>query len=118
MRILVQMPFPGYLRMYGSTVRLLADRGHRVLLSYDRPERRRDPAATAAEAHDGIELVPPLPPSAPRYGNAVAQLRVAADYLRYLDRRFEGSPYLRRRLNKYLRGPLRLLAHAPNGLPF
>jgi hypothetical protein len=117
MRILVQMPFPGYLRMYGSTIRLLADRGHRVLLSYDRPERRRDPAATAAEAHEGIELVPPLPLRAPRYGNAVAQLRVAADYLRYLDRRFAGSPYLRRRLNKYLRGPLRLLARVPNGLP-
>src|SRR5439155_727983 len=88
-----------------------------VLLSYDRPERRRDPAATAAEAHGGIELVPPLPLRAPRYGNTVAQLRVAVDYLRYLDRRFAGSPYLRRRLNKYLRGPLRLLARVPDGLP-
>src|SRR2546428_10674894 len=118
MRILVQMPFPGYLRMYGSTIRLLADRGHRVLLSYDRPERRRDPAATAAEAHEGIELVPPLPLRAPRYGNSVAQLRLAADYLRYIDRRFAGSPYLRRRLDKYLEGPLRLLARVPYGLPF
>jgi hypothetical protein len=118
MRILVQMPFPGYLRMYGSTIRLLADRGHRVLLSYDRPERRRDPAATAAEAHEGIELVSPLPLRGPRYENAVAQLRLAADYLRYVDRRFAGSPYLRRRLDKYLEGPLRLLAHVPYGLPF
>ena len=118
MRILVQMPFPGYLRMYGSTIRLLADRGHRVLLSYDRPEHRRDRAATAAEAHEGIELVPPLPPPARRYEGAVAQLRVAADYLRYVDRRFADSPYLRRRLDKYLQGPLRVLAHTPYGLPF
>jgi FkbM family methyltransferase len=118
MRILFQMPFPVYLRTYGSTIRLLADRGHRILLSYDRPQKRRDPLADAIEACEGIELVPPMPRAARRHEDAIAQLRVAADYVRYLDRRFAGSPYIRRRLDKYLRGPLRVLARAPYGFPF
>jgi hypothetical protein len=118
MRILFQMPFPGYLRMYGSTLLLLADRGHRVLLSYDRPEKRRDSGAAVIEANEGIEFVSPLPIASRRHTTAIAQLRLAADYLRYLDRRFAGSPYLRRRLDKYLVGPLELLSSAPNGLPF
>jgi hypothetical protein len=112
------MPFPGYLRMYGSTIAQLADRGHQVLLAYDQPEKRRDATADAVEAHEGIELVSPLPTASRRFEGGIAQLRLAADYLRYLDRRFAGSPYLRRRLDKYLEGPLRLLARAPRRLPF
>ena len=113
------MPFPGYLRNYGSTIRLLAERGHRVLLCYDAPDKRRDASAQVVESHEGIELVPPLPRAARRREQAIAKLRLAIDYLRYLDRRFAGSPYLRRRLEKYLRGPLLgLLARAPYGLPF
>jgi FkbM family methyltransferase len=118
MRILFQMPFPVYLRTYGSTIRLLADRGHRVLLSYDRPQKRRDSSADAIEACEGIELVPPIPRASRRHEEAIAQLRVAADYVRYLDRRFAGSPYIRRRLDKYLRGPLRVLTRVPYGFPF
>jgi hypothetical protein len=118
-RILFQMDFPGYLRIYGSTVRLLAERGHRVLLCYDEPDRRRGEAAAEVEHTDGIELVPPLPEATRRHEQAIAQLRVRIDYLRYLDRRFAGSPYVRRRLDKYLRGGgLRLLVRAPYGTPF
>jgi hypothetical protein len=117
MRILIQMPFPGYLRNYGSTIRVLAERGHRVLLAYDRPEKRRDPAAALLEEHGGIELVPPLPQAARPFEDSIAQLRLAIDYLRYLEPRFAGSPYLRRRLDKYLRGPVRVLSYAPHRLP-
>jgi hypothetical protein len=117
MRILMQMPFPGYLRMYGSTIRALADRGHLVLLSYDKPGKRRDPAAAAVEAHEWIALVDPLPRASRRFEGAIGQLRVTIDYLRYLDPRFAGSPYLRRRLEGHLRGPLRVLIRAPYGLP-
>lgn len=38
MKILFVMPGAGYLRHYESTVRLLASRGHEVLLSFDREE--------------------------------------------------------------------------------
>src|SRR6266508_4646209 len=117
MRILFQMPFPGYLRMYGSTVRALADRGHQVLLSYDKPGKRRDPAAAAVEAHERIEVVDALPSASRRFEGAIGRLRVTIDYLRYLDPRFARSPYLRRRLEGHLRGPLRVLTRAPYGLP-
>ena len=44
-RILFQLPYPGYLRMYGSTIALLADRGDKLLLTYDAPDKRRDAPA-------------------------------------------------------------------------
>jgi hypothetical protein len=112
------MPFPGYLRNYGSTIRLLAERGHDVLLSYDSPDKRRDESAAGVEAHERVQLVDPLPKARRRLSRAVANLRLTIDYVRYLDRRFAGSPYLRRRLEKYLEGPvLPLLARLPYGVP-
>ena len=117
MKILFQLPFPGFLRMYGSTVSLLAERGHRVLLAYDQPDRRRDPTAASIEAAEGIEIVAPLPAPSRRLERQIGQLRLTVDYLRYLDRRFAGSPYLRRRLEKYFDGPLNLLRRAPRRLP-
>ncbi|HEY7603053.1 MAG TPA: hypothetical protein VH760_02240 [Gaiellaceae bacterium] len=118
MRILFQLAFPGYLRMYGSTVRLLAERGHRVLLAYDQPEKRRDDVTVAAlEAVENVELVRPLPlPRRP--GEAgIERLRATADYLHYLDPRFADAPYLRRRLDKYLDGRLRMFAGWRYGHP-
>ena len=117
MRILFQIPFPGFLRMYGSAISELAARGHRVLLAYEQPDKRRDPTAAEIEAAQGIEIVPPLPTPARRLEGQIGQVRLAADYLRYLDRQFSGALYLRRRLEKYLEGPWRILTRAPQGLP-
>jgi hypothetical protein len=118
MRILFQMPFPGYLRMYGSIVRALAERGHEVVVTYDKPGKRRDPAADQVEDHRNIEVVPPLPSAARRAERSIARLRVTIDYLRYLDPRYARAAYLRRRLDGHLDGPLRLLRKAPYGMPF
>jgi hypothetical protein len=117
MRLLCQLASPGYLRMYGSTIQGLVERGHTVLLSYDDPEKRRDPAAAAYERLPGVEVVPPLPPAARPHEDRIERRRAAADYLRYLDRRFAGAPYLRRRLDKYLQGGWRALARLPYGTP-
>ena len=112
------MPFPGYLRNYGSTIRLLAERGHQVLLAYDSPDKRRDPSAAAVESAPGVELVPPVPVAKRRFERGTGSLRLSIDYVRYLDRQFAGSPYLRRRLEKYLRSPfLTPLARLPYGVP-
>ena len=46
----------------------------------------------------------------------IGQVRLAADYLRDLDSRFSGALYLRRRMEKYLEGPWRILVRAPPGL--
>jgi hypothetical protein len=114
LRIFFQLAFPGYLRMYGSTIRLLAERGHTVLLSYDDPDKRRDPTVAELEATQNVAVVPPLPAAARPGEPAIEGLRAAADYLRYLDPRFAGAPYLRRRLDKYVNGFLRGL---PYGFP-
>jgi hypothetical protein len=113
------MPFPGYLRNYGSMIRLLSERGHQVLLAYDSPDKRRDPSAVDVESAPGIELVPPIPAAKRRFEGGIGSLRLSIDYVRYLDGRFAGSPYLRRRLEKYLRSPLlKPLARLPYGVPF
>lgn len=113
-RILLHLPYPGYLRLYGSTVALLASRGHRVLISYDSAKQRSD-AAVAFESLAGVELVSPVPR---RSGDLLAlagEVRVGADYMRYLDRRFEGSPWLRERMEKFLPDSLRFMTSVPVG---
>ncbi len=111
MRILFQLASPGYLRMYGSTIRELAGRGHVVLLCYDDADAPRDPAVEAIEALDGVKVASPLP-AARRPGEAqVERLRAAADYLRYLDPRFSGAPYLRERMAKYADGWMKRLPY-------
>ncbi|MEJ7569424.1 MAG: hypothetical protein WKF41_14305 [Gaiellaceae bacterium] len=117
-RVLFQLPYPGYLRMYGSTVALLADRGHKVLLSYDAPEKRRDAPADELEAHENVELVSPLPPAGRRFEDAILKLRQAMDFIRYLDPRFAEAPYLRKRVERNLPDRLRFLARAPSAIPF
>ena len=117
MRVLLQFPFPGYLRIYGSTVRMLADRGHEVLLSYDRRDKGRDPSAASVEEHERIRLVAPLPAGTRRLERRVTDLRAATDYLRYLDPRFADAPYLRQRLEHSLNGSSRRLRGVRYGHP-
>jgi hypothetical protein len=100
LRLLVQLPYPGYLRIYGSTLRELSKRGHTVLLAYDSAEKRRDAGAAETEELPGIELIEPLGRSGGRAALA-GRIRPALDYLRYLDPRFGGAPYLRRRMEKF-----------------
>jgi hypothetical protein len=113
-RILFQLPYPGYLRIYGSTVALLAERGHTVLLAYDTPDKRRDPTADSLESHG--QLVAPLPKASRRGEGAIEKLRLATDYTRYLTPPFADSSYLRRRLDPQLTGALRILTRLPPGL--
>ena len=111
MRILFQLAYPAFLRMYGGTIRLLAERGHEVLVAYDRPEKRGDGTALP----DGVQVVAALPSPTRRVEPAIGRLRASADYLRYTDPRFAGAPYLRTRLEKNLDGRLRALTRLPYG---
>src|SRR6187402_1560977 len=76
MRILFQFSTPSYQRWYGSTIRLLADRGHTVLLSYDHPDKRRGASSGLVEEHERIEVVPALPLASRRFESRIEQLRV------------------------------------------
>ena len=102
LRILLQLPYPGYLRIYGSTLRLLSERGHTVLLAYDLGEKRRDGEAEAYERLPGVEPVPSLSWSPRGVGAVARRLRPTIDYLRYLDPRFAGAPYLQQRMEKFV----------------
>jgi SAM-dependent methyltransferase len=106
------MPYAGYLRIYGSTVRELAARGHTVLLSYDSP-KRRDPVAAQIEATPGIELVAPLPARVGRLAPVARVVRLGADYARYLDPRFRDADGLRRRMDKHLPAQLEWMTRLP-----
>jgi hypothetical protein len=98
--------------MYGSTVRELASRGHEVLLAYDSPDKRRDPAARRIESLAGVRIVPPLRPEGRRLVDA---LRQTADYLRFVDARFAAAPYLRTRMEKHLPARLAWARRLPTG---
>jgi hypothetical protein len=102
LRILFQLPYPGYLRIYGSLLRELSDRGHTVLLAYDLAGKRRDTGAEAFERLPGVTARDPLPWSPRGVGAIARRLRPTIDYLRYLDPRFTGAPYLRERMEKYV----------------
>jgi hypothetical protein len=113
-RILFQLASPAYVRMYGSTIALLGERGHDVLVSFDDPGKQARGGATF-DASGVAGIVPPLPSAARRYEGAVERLRATSDYLHYLDPRFADAPYLRRRLERSLGGTLRGLARLPYG---
>lgn len=113
MRILFQLASPAYVRIYGSTIRLLAERGHDVAVSYDDPGKRSR-GATSFDGSGVVGVVEPLPPASRRYEGAVERLRATSDYLHYLDPRFADAPYLRRRLERNLDGTL----HRLTGLPY
>lgn len=104
------MAEPGYLRMYGSTVRLLSERGHTVLLAYDSPGKRGGSAAHVYESLPGVELVAGIPV---RKDARVERLRQLIDFLRFSEPRFAAAPHLRRRMEKYLSPSIRLLRLLP-----
>jgi hypothetical protein len=99
MKILFSVSSFGFLRNFQSTIRLLADRGHRIHLIAER-----------TDAIDGQKMVDSLradhpsieyefvPSSRHRLWYALGTgVRAALDYWRYLDARWDHSPKLRRR---------------------
>lgn len=102
LRILFELPYAGYLRIYGSTIRALAERGHIVLLSYDKPAKRRDAEMLEVEKLAGVVRIDPIPWQRGVWTSLVRSLRLTADYARFLDPRFRDAPQLRRAMERYL----------------
>jgi len=95
------MPEPGYLRMYATTVLALAERGHEMLLAYDRPPKEdRDTDALAA-APPTLRVLGTVPDHGGAWRQPLIELGVTIDYIRFLSRR-EGTRYLRGRMDRYL----------------
>lgn len=98
------MPEPGYLRMYATTVRALASRGHEVRLAYDNPDKGARDVDALEDAPATLSTVGAVPAHGGPWREALLELGCTIDYIRFLSRR-DGTPYLRGRMDKYL--PLR-----------
>lgn len=108
-RALFVLHEPGYFRMYGPTIVEIGRRGWEVLLAFDKPHKRGADQTASAKA-SAVRLVPSgagatvraigaLPGSASR---AATTLRIALDYMRYLEPSFAHANFLRRRTEKRL----------------
>ena len=99
MKILFSASSFGFLRNFQSTIRLLADHGHRIHLIAERTDAvDGDKMVEALKAdHPGIQSEF-IPSSRHRLWHALATgVRASLDYWRYLDPRWDGAPKLRRR---------------------
>ena len=99
MKILFSASSFGFLRNFQSTIRLLAERGHRIHLIAERTDAidgSRMVEALQAD-HPGIQAEF-VPSSRHRLWHALATgVRASLDYWRYLDARWDHSPKLRQR---------------------
>lgn len=103
-RILFVLRHAGYVRNFESTLRLLASRGHQIHLALERDKRRKgEREATAALAEwlcrdcPGIThgLAPGREPDG--WFHLAREVRRSANYLRYLEPRYQDASKLRRR---------------------
>lgn len=111
MRFLFAIPHSGYMRNFESTLRLLAERGNRVIVAigspdkaaFRRPDRRLQELAAELPGlivKPGVERT-----TAARHEERLARrLRSWLDYMRYFDPYFETSANLRKRAAELL-GP-------------
>jgi len=99
LRILCIFPYPGYLRLFGTTVATLCHRGHQVALAYEKPDKRAE--VTDADESYGATVIGAVP-SDPSTRRLLTSVNAVADYLRFATPAFAGRPYLRNRMRKYL----------------
>ncbi len=100
-RILFVMPEVGYLRIYGTTVRALASRGHEVRLAYNKPAREDRDEGALRDAADTLSTIGVVPEHGGPWRGALIELGCTIDYVRFMSRS-EGTPYLRGRMERYL----------------
>jgi len=91
------MAYPGYLRYFDSTIRLLAERGHEVDLFFDTPDKQEEGLAAVADMPPNVRVRGGLPSREPHQRFDIKQLRRVTNYVRFLEPRFAQSHYLRGR---------------------
>lgn len=100
MRILFLLASPEYFRYYDETVRLLADRGHRVAVAVNRQREGKARLDQFGWEHAGVEFLGEAPRRDDLWAGVAAALRGITDFSRYLDPRFAGAPALRDRIRR------------------
>jgi hypothetical protein len=112
MRVLACLAYPGYLRYYDSTIRLLAERGNDVDVLFEQPGKQPE-GIKALPAHPNIRVLDRLPPRSPVWTSIPAETRRVADFVRYLDPQFSDAEYLRRRAVRVMHPSLSSLERLP-----
>jgi hypothetical protein len=102
MRFLFVMQYPGYLRYFDSTVRLLAVRGHHVSVAFDSPHKQAEGAEALVGMGDSVEVLGRTPARVGIWAAVAVAVRGTIDYVRYLHPRFADAPHLRERMRKTL----------------
>ena len=100
MTVLVALATPEYFRYYDDTLRLLADRGHRVVVAVNRQRAGKARLDQAEWSHANLEFVGEVPPRGDLWAAVARGLRGLTDFSRYLDSRYAGSPALRSRMRR------------------
>jgi hypothetical protein len=107
MRVLFVMRNHGYLRNYASTVRLLASRGHEVIVGSRGPERHMavDTPRFLEELHREFPAVTTeiLPKRADEWMPLAAEIRAGRNALRYRHPAFRGATKLAARADQHAR---------------
>ena len=117
MKILFVMRHSGYVRNFESTLRLLCDRGHTVVLAFQ--------IGTTHWLLDASDVTSQLADRYPRFarevipvrddawGHVARELRLSLDYLRYLGPEYRDAPKLRERATRGV--PPGVLARTQHG---
>jgi hypothetical protein len=100
-RLLFNMAYPGYLRHYGRVVLALADRGHEVLLAYDKAKGVVGERPLPVGAPANVRAIGNVPEHAEPFRSFLIGLGCTVDYVRFLAPDV-GTPYLRQRMARFL----------------
>jgi hypothetical protein len=100
MKVLFVMGSPEYLRYYDSTIRLLAERGHGVLVAVNQQKELKPVRLEDHGLPDSVRLLGLVPKRRDRWSRMARLVRGAADYVRYLHPRFAEAPALRVRMSR------------------
>ena len=100
-RFLFVMHYPGYLRYFDSAIRLLAERGHKIDLIFDSPDKQAE-GLEAVAGLDGVEVLGRMPLRGDVWAGVARGIRGTMDYARYLHPDFADTPYLRDRMRSAL----------------
>ncbi|MGH9347980.1 MAG: hypothetical protein ACRD26_12035 [Vicinamibacterales bacterium] len=97
MRLLFVLASPEYLRYYDSTMKLLADRGHQVMVAVSWLRERKQARLQLVD-DPRITVLGAVPKRVDVWTPFARYVRGTMDFVRYLDPRFAGTPVLRARM--------------------
>lgn len=97
MRLLFVFNTPGFLRYFDTTIEQLLDRGHEVVLTFQRPDLRPESLEILDLDNPRLTIIEECPSRSDRYAKVAGRVRAAADYIRYLDPKLKDLEFLRTR---------------------